>query len=87
MLEQSVPAQRDLVDDLDAIEAPEGIQEDYDEFVAKLRDGLPLFEKLARAVRENEQDPQLEGDLEQLGLQTRPFALEHGLRACLPDQS
>lgn len=87
VLEKSIPVQRGLIDDLDAIDAPEQIQGDYDQFVSTLRDGLPLYEKLAKAVRENDQDPQLEKDLKQLGEKTRPFAVEHGLDECLPDQS
>ena len=87
VLDESVPIQKDLVEDLDAIEAPEDIQDDYDQFVGRLREGLPLFEQLADAVRENKRDPELEAKFKQLGQDTRPFAEEHGLKACLADQS
>ena len=42
VLDESVPIQKDRVEDLDAIEAPEGIQGDYDQFVGRLREGRPL---------------------------------------------
>ena len=86
VLDESVPIQKDLVEDLDGIEAPEDIQGDYDQFVGRLREGLPLFEQLADAVRENKRDPELEAEFKQLGQDTRPFAEEHGLKACLADQ-
>jgi len=87
VLDESIPIQKNLVEDLDAIEAPEDIQDDYDQFVSRLRKGLPLFEQLADAVRENKRDPELEAEFKQLGQDTRPFAEEHGLKACLADQS
>ena len=87
VLDESIPIQKNLVEDLDAIEAPEDIQDDYDQFVSRLREGLPLFEQLADAVRENKRDPELEAKFKQLGQDTRPFAEEHGLKACLADQS
>ncbi len=86
VLDESVPIQKNLVDDLDAIEAPGDIQDDYDQFVGRLREGLPLFEQLADAVRENKRDPELEAEFKQLGQDTRPFAEEHGLKACLADR-
>ena len=87
VLDESIPIQKNLVEDLDAIEAPEDIQDDYDQFVSRLREGLPLFEQLADAVRENKRDPELEAEFKELGQDTRPFAEEHGLKACLADQS
>ena len=87
VLDESVPIQKDLVADLDAIEAPADLQDDYDQFVDRLRDGLPLYEQLADAVRENKRNPELEAEFEQLGQDTRPFAEEHDLKACLADQN
>ena len=87
VLDESVPIQKNLVEDLDAIEAPEDLQDDYDQFVDRLRDGLPLYEQLADAVRENKRNPELEAEFEQLVQDTRPFAVKHGLKACLADQN
>jgi len=89
VLDKSVPVQRRMVGQLAGVEAPEKISEDYNFFVERLRQSLPLFKQLADAVRDNDEQAGavIQPQLEDLAADTRPFALKHGLRACLPDQS
>ena len=87
VLDRSIPYQRRLVDELAAVQAPGEIAEDYDAFVERLRQALPLLRQLRDAVRKPKQYPALEQQFRDLAADTRPFALEHGLRECLPDQS
>ena len=86
-LDRSVPLLRRMLGDLESVPAPAAIQDDYDAWVKRLSDSVPLFEQLGDTVKENKADPELETKLKDLAADTRPFAIEHGLKACLPDKS
>jgi hypothetical protein len=86
-LERSLPLLRRLFGELEAVPAPEAIQDDYAAWVKRLRASLPLFEQIGESIRKNQADPELEAEVKDLAADTRPFALEHHLKACLPDQS
>jgi hypothetical protein len=82
-----LPLLRRLFGELEAVPAPEAIQDDYAAWVKRLRASLPLFEQIGESIRKNQADPDLEAEVKDLAADTRPFALEHHLKACLPDQS
>ena len=65
--------------------APPELQEDFDRFVDRIRETLPLFERLADTTREGREDPELTTELAGVAADTRPFATEHGLNDCLTD--
>ena len=87
ILRRSVPVQNRLLDRLEAIEAPAPISEDYNYFVQRLRQAVPLLEQLAASLGDREALAALRRNFEDATADTRPFATEHGLKACLPDQS
>ena len=87
MLRRSIPYQRRLINQLDTVEAPEAIAEDYTFFVARLRQALPLIKSLPESIDNPKARTVLQAEFKDLAADTRPFALEHGLKACLSDQS
>ena len=82
-----MPVQRRLLERLGGVRAPHVLQDDFESFVETLRASLPLFEDLIAVVRENRNDPELNTELARVAADTRPFATEHKLLACLPDAS
>jgi hypothetical protein len=85
VLERAQPLQDELIEDVAEVPAPPELQEDFDRFVDRIRDTLPLFERLAEATREGREDPELNTALIEVAADTRPFATEHGLTDCLTD--
>lgn len=86
-VDRSVPVVRKRLDELKAIEAPQDLQNEYDAFIGKLDATVDLFPQIADAVRANKEDPELTSKIRKAAQDTRPFALQHNLKACLPDQS
>ena len=86
VLLRSVPVQRRLLAKLDAVEAPAAISEDYNFFVERLKQAVPLFKSLALSLDNRKALAVLEPQFKEIAADTRPFAVEHGLKACLPDQ-
>ena len=86
VLLRSVPVQRRLLAKLDAVEAPAAISEDYNFFVERLKQAVPLFKSLALSLDNRKALAVLEPEFKEIAADTRPFAVEHGLKACLPDQ-
>lgn len=87
VLRRSAKMEGDMLDDLGAIPAPASIQPQFDRFVDRLGDALPLFQKLADAIEQGQNDPELTTAAARLAADTRPFATQHGLTRCLPDQN
>ncbi len=85
VLERAQPLQQELIDEVGDVPAPAALQEDFNRFVDRIRETLPLFERLADATREGREDPELNTQLLQGAAETRPFATEHGLTDCLTD--
>jgi hypothetical protein len=85
VLERSQAIQEELLDRMAAVDAPDDLQDEFDRFLDQLRDSLPLFDRLADAVRAGKNDPELNTELLQVAARTRPFATEHGLNNCLTD--
>lgn len=88
VLERSVPLVEDQLDRLRDVEVPDDLSSDYEAFVDGVGEALPLFDDLADAVREGQQpDSRLTTEFARIAAETRPFATEHGLTACLADAS
>ena len=85
IIERTVPLQKDLLAELGDVEPPEDIAEDYDAFLARIDDGVDLLPRLAESLRSGKEDPELAAKFEEIAQDTRPFAAEHGLDACVPD--
>ena len=85
VLERAQPLQEELIEKVAGVPAPPELQEDFDRFVDRIRETLPLFERLADTTREGREDPELNMELAEVAADTRPFATEHGLTDCLTD--
>ena len=85
IIERTVPLQKDLLGELGDVQPPEDVGEDYDAFLARIDDGVDLLPRLAESLRSGEEDPELAAKFEEIAQDTRPFAAEHGLHACVPD--
>ena len=85
IIERSVPLQEQLLGELGEIEPPEELAADYDAFLAGIGDGVDLFPQLAESIRSGKEDQELAAKFEEIANDTRPFAQEHGLDACIPD--
>jgi hypothetical protein len=86
VIERSIPIVQKRLDEMKAIQAPTGLQKDYDAFVSRLAATVALFPRIADAVRANRDDPELTSRFQSIADDTRPFATEHGLKECLTDQ-
>jgi hypothetical protein len=85
IIERSVPLQEELLGELGEIEPPEELAADYDAFLDRIGDGVDLFPRLAESIRSGKEDQELAGEFEEVANETRPFAQEHGLDACIPE--
>jgi hypothetical protein len=85
VIERSVPLQEQLLAELDDVEPPEDVADDYDSFLDRIGDGVDLFPRLAGSVRSGKEDQELAEEFGKIADETRPFAQEHGLDACIPD--
>ena len=85
IIERTIPLQKQLLGELGEIEPPEDVAEDYDAFLARIDDGVDLFPRLAESLRSGKQDQELVAEFDEIAQDTRPFAAEHGLDACVPD--
>ena len=85
IIERSVPLQQELLDELGGVEPPEELAGEYDDFLARIGDGVELFPRLADSIRSGKEDQELAAEFEAIADDTRPFAQEHGLDACVPE--
>ena len=86
IIDRSTDSSKALIGDLRDIEPPDDISEDYDAFLDRIEEGTDLYPELADSIRERKEDPELAKQFEELANQTRPFAQEHELTDCVPDQ-
>jgi hypothetical protein len=85
LIERTIPLQEKSLDALGEIEPPGDIAGEYDEFLARIGDGVDRFPRLAESVRSGKEDPELAAEFEAIAQDTRPFAAEHELDACVPE--
>jgi len=86
IIDRSTDSSKALIGDLRDIEPPADVSEDYTAFLDQIEEGTDLYPELADSIREGKEDPELAKQFEELANQTRPFAQEHRLTDCVPDQ-
>ena len=86
IIDRSTDSSKALIGDLRDIEPPADVSEDYSAFLDQIEEGTDLYPELADSIREGKEDPELAKQFEELANQTRPFAQEHRLTDCVPDQ-
>ena len=86
IIDRSTDSSKALIGDLRDIEPPADVSEDYSAFLDQIEEGTDLYPELADSIREGKEDPELTKQFEELASQTRPFAQEHRLTDCVPDQ-
>jgi hypothetical protein len=87
VFERSFPATRRYLNQLGEVQAPEAISEDYNFFVERLKQSVPLIKALPQSLDNKRALAVLQAEFKDVAADTRPFAIEHDLKACLPDQS
>ena len=85
VLEKSVPVENKLLGRLREVEAPDDLSAPYERFLDRVEDTVPLLDRTADNLRAKRQDPELTTEFAQIAADTRPFATDNGLTACLPD--
>ena len=86
VLDTSIETTRPLLDELTALPEPEGRERQADRFVELLRDTVPLFGRLSRAIRARD-DKALEatnGRIRTLANESQRLARELGVATCIP---
>jgi hypothetical protein len=88
VLERGTEAYAPYMERLRELQPPEDLRDDWTAFLDGVQEAFDLFPQLADATRsgDREQLEQLAGRFEGIARDTRPFAEEHGLRDCLPDE-
>jgi hypothetical protein len=88
VLDQTVEEYRPVLEDLQAIEAPEELSEDWTKFLDGIQQAFDKFPELADATREGDREKleSLTSDFTRIASDTRPFAERNDLQDCLPDQ-
>ena len=86
IIDRSTESSRELLDQLRDVEPPDDVSEDYSAFLDSIESGIDLYPQLADSIREGKEDPELAEQFEELANDTRPFAREHQLTDCVPEQ-
>ncbi|HWM08015.1 MAG TPA: hypothetical protein VNO82_01685 [Solirubrobacteraceae bacterium] len=88
VLDQTVEEYRPVLEDLQAVEAPEELSEDWTKFLEGIQQAFDKFPELADATREGDREKleSLTSDFTRIATDTRPFAERNDLQDCLPDQ-
>jgi hypothetical protein len=86
IIDRSTESSGELVGALRDVETPDDVSDDYSAFLDQIESGIDLYPQLADSIREGKEDPGLAEQFEALASGTRPFAEEHGLNDCVPDQ-
>ena len=87
VIERTGSSTAKLLERLRGAEAPADIQGDYDAFLDGIEQSVPLLDRLAGDLRDGKEDPALAAEFARIAAETRPFATEHELTACLPDRA
>jgi hypothetical protein len=87
VLERGTEAYRPYMDRLRDLAAPEDLRDDWDAFLDGVQEAFDLFPRLAAATRSRDREElsELTTRFAQIAGDTRPFAQEHGLTDCLPE--
>jgi hypothetical protein len=88
VLERGSDAYRPYMDRLRRLEAPADLREDWTAFLDGVQEAFDLFPRLAEATRSGDRQElsELATRFDQIAGDTRPFAQQHGLDDCLPDE-
>ena len=86
IIDRSTESSGELLDDLRGVETPDDVSDDYSAFLDQIESGMDLYPQLADSIREGKEDPALAQQFEEIANDTRPFAKEHGLSDCVPEQ-
>jgi hypothetical protein len=88
VLERGTEAYRPYLDRLRDLGPPADLRDDWDAFLGGVEDAFALFPRLAAATRSRDREElsELTTRFAQIAGDTRPFAQQHGLDDCLPDQ-
>jgi hypothetical protein len=88
-LENSAEAYQPYLDRLRALEPPSDLAEPWRDFLGGVERAFDLIPDLADATRGNDRDRlrELSEEFTQIARDTRPFAEEHRLDDCLPDET
>jgi hypothetical protein len=86
IIDRSTESTGELLDQLRDVETPGDVSDDYTAFLDRIEEGMELYPQLADSIRERKEDPELARQFEEIGDDTRPFAQEHGLGDCVPEQ-
>jgi hypothetical protein len=89
LLDVSVETTRPLLRELEALPDPEGRERQAQRFTKLLRDTLPVFTRLAKAVRANDERAlEAQNDrILKLATESRRLARELDIAACIPNGS
>lgn len=88
-LEKTAEAYEPYMKRLRALEPPADLQESWTSFLDGVSDAFDLIPELADATRAGDRDRlrELSEEFTRIAGETRPFAEQHGLDDCLPDES
>jgi hypothetical protein len=86
IIDRSTDSSKALIGDLRDVDTPDDVSDDYEAFLDSIEEGTDLYPRLADAIRENKEDKDLTQQFESIANETRPFAKEHGLTDCVPDE-
>ena len=88
-LEETAEAYEPYMDRLQQLEPPAELEEQWTSFLEGVERAFDLIPDLADATRsgDREQLRELSEEFTQIARETRPFAQEHELDDCLPDES
>ena len=88
-LEETAQAYEPYMDRLRALEPPSELEGDWSRFLDGVQDAFDLIPELADATRAGDRDRlrRLSERFARIARETRPFAEQHGLDDCLPDES
>ena len=86
IIDRSTESSGELLGELREVETPDDVSDDYESFLGEIENGIDLYPQLADSIREGKEDPELAKQFEAIASETRPFAQEHGLTDCVPEQ-
>jgi chromosome segregation ATPase len=88
VLKETADEYRPYLDRLAELEAPADIQDEWERFVADVREAFDLIPELADATSDGDREKleELTSRFSRIATDTRPFAERAGLEDCLPEQ-
>jgi hypothetical protein len=88
-LEETADAYAPYLERLRALEPPSELEQDWTSFLDGVESAFDQIPELADATRAGDRGRlrQLSEEFTRIARETRPFAEQHGLDDCLPDES